>query len=80
MDSECAFVFCFLNAKVQTVVLDLYTDFHFLLKEIKNSSFADRTHHFSQTCDRRRCSNCRNIIKLMFSQVIAPKGLSKCGI
>lgn len=27
------------------------------------SSFADRTHHFSQTCDRRRCSNCKNIIK-----------------
>ena len=26
------------------------------------SSFADRTHHFSQTCDRRRCSNCKNII------------------
>ena len=27
------------------------------------SSFADRTRHFSQTCDRRRCSNCKNIIK-----------------
>ena len=28
-----------------------------------SSSFADTTHHFSQTCDRRRCSNCKNIIK-----------------
>ena len=26
-------------------------------------SFADSAHHFSQTCDRRRCSNCKNIIK-----------------
>ena len=27
------------------------------------SSFVDKTHHFSQTCDRRRCSHCKNIIK-----------------
>ena len=28
-----------------------------------HSSFVDETHHFSQTCDRRRCSHCKNIIK-----------------
>ena len=27
------------------------------------SSFVDKTHHFSQTCVRRRCSHCKNIIK-----------------
>ena len=29
----------------------------------KRSSFVDKTHHFSQTCGRRRCSRCQNIIK-----------------
>ena len=27
------------------------------------SSSVDKNHHFSQTCDRRRCSHCKNIIK-----------------
>ena len=27
------------------------------------SSFVDKNHYFSQTCDRRRCSRCKNIIK-----------------
>ena len=26
------------------------------------SSFVDKNYHFSQTCDRRRCSHCKNII------------------
>ena len=44
------------------------------------SSSIDKKHHFSQTCDRRRCSNCKNIIKTVFLQVIVPKSLSKCVI
>ena len=28
-----------------------------------HSAFKDKTSHFSQACDRRRCSHCKNIIK-----------------
>ena len=30
---------------------------------VRSSSFVDKTHHFSQTCGRRRCCHCKNIIK-----------------
>ena len=44
------------------------------------SPFVDKNHQFSQTCGRRKCSHCKNIIKTGFLQVIVPKSLSKCVI